>query len=377
MKFIVVRLLTNAPDRVTGERASASKVLGDAIAEASYFEDLGFDGYGIGEHHIDDAEASSPPVILGYLAASTKRIRLFTGVTVLSLLDPVRVAEDYATLDVISGGRVDIIIGKGNTEEQSKVFGYTNADQWERNRENYELLRRLLREENVTWSGTYRPSLENFTARPRPLQQPIRVWHGSATSTQSTDLAARWGDPLFSANVSGPLEQYRALVDDYRERWVGYGRDPHDALVGAGSAGLHVHRDSQQAIEEFRPRFGAGQAFARSLGAPKVFDSLEDAVARGSYFVGSPQQVIDQVHRYHDALGHEVQHTAGVGSIDDPQFRAGIELFASDVLPVLQREIPDRLWNHRPGAQTASTPDPSASLDPATLDPATNRKVYV
>ncbi len=226
MKFIVIRLLTNSPDPLTGHRASATDVLGDAIAEASYFEQLGFDGYGIGEHHIDDAEASSPAVILGYLAASTKRIRLFTGVTVLSLLDPVRVAEDYATVDVLSGGRVDLIIGKGNTEEQSKVFGYTNDDQWERNRENYELLHRLLREEHVTWNGVYRPALQSFTSRPRPVQQPIRVWHGSATSTQSTDLAAKWGDPLFSANVSGPLEQYRTLVDDYRKRWVDYGRDP-------------------------------------------------------------------------------------------------------------------------------------------------------
>ena len=253
-------------------------MLGDAIAEATYFEELGFDGYGIGEHHINDAEASSPPVILGYLAASTKRIRLFTGVTVLSLLDPVRVAEDYATLDVISGGRVEIIIGKGNTEEQARVFGYTNDDQWDRNRENYELLHRLLREERVTWYGPYRPPLHEFTARPRPLQQPIRVWHGSATSTLSTELAAKWGDPLFSANVSGPLEQYQTLVDDYRKRWVDYGRDPADALVGAGSAGLHVHRDSQTAIAEYRPTLRGRPGVRPQLGAPQAFDSLEDAI---------------------------------------------------------------------------------------------------
>ncbi len=354
MKFIVIRLLTNPPDPDTGRRASATEVLGNAVEEAAYFEEIGFDGYGIGEHHIDDAEASSPAVILGYLAASTKRIRLFTGVTVLSLLDPVRVAEDFATVDVLSGGRVDLIIGKGNTEEQSKVFGYTNDDQWERNRENYELLHRLLREEEVTWNGIYRPALDKFTSRPRPVQQPIRVWHGSATSTLSTDLAAKWGDPLFSANVSGPLEQYRTLVDDYRKRWVDYGRDPGDALVGAGSAGLHVHRDSQRAIDEFRPRFEAFQAFGRRLGVPATFTSLEDAIARGSYFVGSPAQVVDQVHRYHDALGHQVQHTAGIGALGDPIARAGIELFAAEVLPNLQRDIPDRLWDRWPNRDQPS-----------------------
>ena len=201
---------------------------------------------------------------------------------------------------------------------------------------------------SVTWNGVYRPALDRFTSRPRPVQQPIRVWHGSATSTLSTDLAAKWGDPLFSANVSGPLEQYQALVDDYRKRWVDYGRDPADALVGAGSAGLHVHRDSRRAVDEFRPRYEAQQAFARRLGVPPTFTSLEDAIERGSYFVGSPAQVVDQVHRYHEALGHEVQHTAGIGRADDPISRAGIELFASEVLPHLQRDIPDRLWDRWP-----------------------------
>ena len=225
---------------------------------------------------------------------------------------------------MISGGRVELIIGKGNTEEQSRVFGYTNDDQWERNRENYELLHRLLREERVTLERVV-PARRSTRSRhgPGPLQQPIRVWHGSATSTQSTELAAKWGDPLFSANVSGPLEQYQTLVDDYRKRWVDYGRDPADALVGAGSAGLHVHRDSQTAIDEFRPRYEAQQAFARRLGVPPTFASLEDAIERGSYFVGSPQQVIEQIHRYHEALGHEVQHTAGIGRPDDPISRRG------------------------------------------------------
>ena len=112
---------------------------------------------------------------------------------------------------------------------------------------------------------------------------------------------------------------------------------------------------------EYRPRFEAGQAFARSLGAPKVFDSLEDAIDRGSYFVGSPQQVIEQIHRYHDALGHEVQHTAGIGSPDDPTARAGIELFATEVMPVIRRGLPDRLWDVPPDRGSGGTcPDVGA-----------------
>ena len=360
MKFFVVRLLTNTPDPTTGVRASASTVLGDALREAPVFEDLGFDAYAIGEHHINDAEASSPPVILGHIAATTKRLRLFTGVTVLPLLDPVRVAEDYATLDVISGGRVEIIIGKGNTEEQSRVFGYTNDDQWDRNAEKYELLRRLLREEDVTWAGTYRPPLDHFTSRPRPLQDPIRIWHGSATSTRSTDLAARWGDPLFSANVSGPLEQYRrSSTTTASGGWPTGGTRPTRSSVPARPACTSTRTPSGP-WPSSGPSYEAFQSYARANGLPQQFASLEDAVARGSYFVGSPQQVLEQFHRYHDAFGHEVQHVGNIGSLDDPVRRRSIDLFAERVLPVLHDTFPDRLWDG-PAAPPSAGPRPPRS----------------
>jgi alkanesulfonate monooxygenase SsuD/methylene tetrahydromethanopterin reductase-like flavin-dependent oxidoreductase (luciferase family) len=141
-------------------------------------------------------------------------------VTTLSLLDPVRAFEDYATLDHLCGGRLELIIGKGNEAAQAQLFHVTVEDQWERNREGYELFRRLWREDKVTWNGKFRPSLEAAETWPRPLQQPIRVWHGSATSRDSVELAAKWGDPLFSANVTNPIEPYAALVRYYRERWA-------------------------------------------------------------------------------------------------------------------------------------------------------------
>lgn len=338
MKVVALTLLSHRDPSVSArDRLLAAGDLAVTV------EELGLDGFAVGEHHNAGFVASSPAVVLAHVAARTSRVRLLTGVTVLSLLDPVRVAEEYATLDQLSGGRLDLIIGKGNTELQSRVFGYTNDDQWERLTEKYELLRRLWREEDVHWSGTYRPALDGVTTYPRPLQSPPRTWHGSATSRVSTELAARWGDPLFSANVSGELAQYKALVDDYRERWAAYGRDPADALVGAGSSGLFVARTSQEALATYRPVFDAGVADLRAHGVEPQFGTLEDAVERGSLLVGSPQQVVDKVGRYHEALGHEVLHTGDNDRLDPDVHRGSLELFAAEVLPVL-RTLPSRPW---------------------------------
>jgi alkanesulfonate monooxygenase SsuD/methylene tetrahydromethanopterin reductase-like flavin-dependent oxidoreductase (luciferase family) len=197
VKFLAITLIVHAPHPVTGERKSTRERFREVIDNAVLAEALGFDGFGVGERHERPFISSSPPVVLSHIAALTKRIRLFTAVTTLSLLDPVRAYEDYATLDNLSGGRLELIIGKGNGAAQRELFHVTTDDQWDRNIESYELFRRLWREDKVTWSGRYRPDLHEAETWPRPLQQPIRVWHGSATSRQSVDLAARYGEPLF------------------------------------------------------------------------------------------------------------------------------------------------------------------------------------
>jgi alkanesulfonate monooxygenase SsuD/methylene tetrahydromethanopterin reductase-like flavin-dependent oxidoreductase (luciferase family) len=292
-------------------------------------------------------------VVLSHVAAKTSRIKLFTGVTTLSLLDPVRAFEDYSTLDHLSGGRLELIIGQGTGAAQAQLFHVTAADQWDRNKESYELFRRLWREDEVSWTGRFRPSLDQAETWPRPLQQPIRVWHGSATSKESVDLAAKWGDPLFSANVTNPIEPYAELIRYYRERWEFYGHDPDDALVGAGTAGYYAARTSQQAIETYRPIFDARAAFIRSLGVEPVFPTLEDAIERSSALIGSPQQIIDKVHRYHERFGHEVMHLqADADGLTDDQHRTSLELFQSDIAPVLRREIPSRPF---PSAEAVPT----------------------
>jgi alkanesulfonate monooxygenase SsuD/methylene tetrahydromethanopterin reductase-like flavin-dependent oxidoreductase (luciferase family) len=282
-------------------------------------------------------------VVLSNIAARTSKIGLFTAVTTLSLLDPVRAFEDYSTLDNLSGGRLELIIGKGNGAAQAELFHVTAADQWDRNREGYELFRMLWDNEHVTWSGRFRPPLDNAKALPRPLQKRIRIWHGSATSKDSVDLAARYGDPIFSANVTYPIEPYAELVRHYRRRWEFYGHRPEDALVGAGTAGFHIAPTSQQAVAEYQLTFESRLAFQRRAGLPVVFDSIEDFVDRSSALVGSPQQVIDNVGRYHEQLGHEVIHlSADADGVTVSQRRRSLELFQSNVAPVLRERIPSR-----------------------------------
>ena len=346
MKFLLITLITHAPDPVTGEKKSPADRLRGVLDKAVLAEELGFDGFAVGERHEDPFISSSPPVVLSNIAARTSKIGLFTGVTTLSLLDPVRAFEDYSTLDNLSDGRLELIIGKGNGAAQAELFHVTTDDQWDRNREGYELFRLLWENGHVTWSGRFRPPLVNAKALPRPLQSRIRIWHGSATSTDSVDLAARHGDPIFSANVSNPIEPYAALVRHYRERWEFYGHQPEDALVGAGTAGFYVTPTSQEAVATYRPMFEARLATQRRVGIPVVFESIEDFVERSSALVGSPEQVIDKVGRYHDQLGHEVMHlSADVDAVTANQQRRSLELFQSDVAPVLRERIPSRPLN--------------------------------
>ncbi|GAA3881770.1 LLM class flavin-dependent oxidoreductase [Saccharothrix violaceirubra] len=327
----------------TGSVSTTAR-LREVVDNAVLAEELGYDGYAVGERHERPFISSSPPVVLSHIAARTERIRLYTAVTTLSLLDPVRAVEDYSTLDHLSGGRLDLMIGKGNGSAQRDLFHVTPEDQWDRNIEGYELFRRLWREDKVTWSGRFRPPLVDAEVWPRPLQRPIRVWHGSATSAASVEVAAKWGDPLFSANVTNPIEPYAELIELYRERWKHYGH-PGEPVVGAGTAGFYVARSSQEALATFRPLFEARLKLWRDHGQEPVFPTLEDFVERSSALVGSPAQVAEKVLRYHERFGHTVIHLhADADGLTPQQHRGSLELFQDAVAPVLNRTIGDPVW---------------------------------
>ncbi|MGW3409210.1 LLM class flavin-dependent oxidoreductase [Streptomyces sp. NPDC000888] len=376
MKFLAITLIVHAPDPVTGLKKPTNERFREVIDNALLAEELGFDGFGVGERHERPFISSSPPVVLSHIAALTSRIRLFTAVTTLSLLDPVRAYEDYATLDHLSGGRLELIIGKGNGTAQRELFHVTPEDQWDRNAESYEVFRQLWRQNKVTAATRFRPELSEAEVWPRPFQQPIRVWHGSATSKESVDLAARYGDPLFSANVTNPIEPYAELIRYYRERWEFHGHDPDRIAVGAGTAGYYAARTSQEAIAAYRPVFEGQLAFQKRLGLEPVFPTLEDFVERSSALIGSPQQVIEKVHRYHEQFGHTVLHLhADASGLTGAQHRASLELFQSDIAPVLRRGIPDPpfAWGPvfaEPSAASAGPPVTHAPERASTTAPA-------
>ncbi|MYS23031.1 Flavin-dependent oxidoreductase, luciferase family (includes alkanesulfonate monooxygenase SsuD and methylene tetrahydromethanopterin reductase) [Streptomyces sp. DvalAA-14] len=363
MRFLAITLIVHTPDHRTGVKKPTLDRFREVVGNAVLAEELGFDGFGVGERHERPFISSSPPVVLSHIAALTSRIRLFTAVTTLSLLDPVRAYEDYATLDHLSGGRLELIVGKGNGAAQRELFHVTTEDQWDRNAESYELFRRIWRQDKVTADPRFRPQLKDAEVWPRPLQQPIRVWHGSATSRASVDLAARYGDPLFSANVTHPIEPYAELVRHYRQRWQHYGHDPALATVGAGTAGYYAARTSQEALATYRPVFEGQLALQKSLGAAPVFATLEDFVERSSALIGSPQQIIDKVHRYHEEFGHTVLHLhADAGGLTEAQHRGALELFQSDIAPALRRGIPDPPWPWAPAGPAPTTTQEGGAL---------------
>lgn len=352
MRFQVLDIVFNPPHPVTGEAVAPSDRLNRVVETAVLAEELGFDSFAVGERHAGEVLSSAPTVILGAVAARTSRILLSTGVTVLSLLDPIRVAEDLATVDQLSRGRLEIVIGKGNEVLQYPLLGLDIDKQYEYLQENYELLRLLLSEEDVSWTGRHRHALEHATTLPRPFAGPFRIWHGSATSQFAVDLAARYGDPIVSANALQPRENYQVLIDRYRERYAEHGHDPAYGFVGSGSGGLFLADTTEEAIEQYRPIYeGQVAAAARrgygpdAVGKAPSFRTVEDAVERGPALVGSPERVAEKILDYHASYGHDLQSVSVNHLIPASQQEDVLRRFAEEVVPVVKAEVKTDLWS--------------------------------
>ena len=340
MRFQLLDIVFNPPHPVTGEAVPPSDRLQRVIDHAVLAEDLGFDSFAVGERHAGDVLSSAPTVILGAVAARTSRILLSTGVTVLSLLDPVRVAEDLATVDQLSRGRLEIVIGKGNEVLQYPLLGLDIAKQYEYLEENYELLRLLLSGEDVSWEGRHRPSLEHATTLPRPFSGPFRIWHGSATSRFAVELAARWGDPIVSANALQPRESYQVLIDHYRERYAAHGHDPQYGYVGSGSGGLFLADTTEAAVEQYRPLYDPA-----AVGKVTSFRTIEEAVERGPALVGSPERVAEKILDYHRSYGHDLQSVSVNHLLEPSRQEDVLRRFAEEVVPLVQAEVGTTLWS--------------------------------
>ena len=349
MRFQLLDILPHIENPVTGRLVSPADRYAQAIATARRADELGFDAVAIGERHAGPFLSSAVTVVLGAIAATTTRVRIQTGVCVLSILDPVRVAEDYAAIDQISRGRLELVIGKGNEARQLPLFGIGVDQQWELLAAKYELLRRLWREENVNWDGGFRPPLHDATTLPRPFAGAPRIWHGSATTRTSAALAGTWGDPLFSANAIQPRDNYRVLIEHYRDEYERHGHDPRQAYVGAGSGFLFLADTTQQAKKYYGPVYERMVAFFNqpgnhTAGNEMMFRDIDHAMAEGPVLVGSPQQIIDKIGYFHEGFGHDLQAFSLPTMLPHEQQLDMLERLASEVVPVIRKQIPTTLW---------------------------------
>lgn len=350
VSIIGLDIVPNSPPPGGGQALTEHERLHQVIENAILFEEFGFDGFSVGERHHAPFLSSSPPVILSHIAARTSRLRLFTGVTLLSVLDPVRVAEDYATLDQLSNGRLELIVGKGNGPEQSELFGIAREQAWATQHENYELLRALWSHEPVNWEpnpdapAIRRTPLKNAVTYPRPYQDRIPAWHGSSTSTETVELAAKHGDPIWVANRQKSAEGYQPLVDHYREAWVAAGREPADARVGAGFSVL-LTETQKEAEEIFRPIYEQHLASQvdtfNNFDPATLFHSFEDYIERSSFLIGTPEKALEKLRRYHEVYGFSAISIDGhEGFYPRDAWLRSLELMRDEVAPELERFAP-------------------------------------
>ena len=315
---------------------------------AKHAEEVGLDVFATGEHHNPPFIPSSPTTMLGYIAAQTERIILSTSTTLITTNDPVKIAEDFAMLQHVADGRVDVMLGRGNTAPVYPWFGRNIQDSVELSVENYSLLRRLWDEDVVNWEGKYRTPLHGFTSTPRPLDgvAPF-VWHGSIRTPQIAEIAAYYGDGFFANNIFWPKEHYQQLIGLYRERYEHYGHGTADqAIVGLGGQ-FFMRRNSQDAVREFRPYFDNAPVYGHG-------PSLEDFTSQTPLTVGSPQEVIEKTLSFREFFGDYQRQLFLVDHAGLPlkTVLEQLDLFGSDVLPTLRKEFAARKPAHVPDGPT-------------------------
>jgi putative FMN-dependent luciferase-like monooxygenase len=338
MHFGVFTVGDVTPDPTTGRVPTEAERIRSMIELAVRAEDVGLDVVAFGEHHNPPFVPSSPTTMLGYVAARTERIILSTSTTLITTNDPVKIAEDYAMLQHLAGGRVDLMMGRGNTGPVYPWFGQDIRNGIQLAFENYALLHRLWREDVVDWEGNFRTPLTGFTSTPRPLDGvPPFVWHGSIRSPEIAEQAAYYGDGFFHNNIFWPKEHTERMVALYRRRFEHYGHGPADqAIVGLGGQ-VFMRANSQDAVREFRPYFDKAPVYG---GGP----SLEDFMAQTPLTVGSPQQVIDRTLTFREYVGDYqrqlflIDHAGLPWSVVMDQ----LEMLGALVIPVLRREFAAR-----------------------------------
>jgi len=308
-----------------------------------FAEKAGLDVFGIGEHHRKEFLDSAPAVILAAAAARTQRIRLTSAVTVLSAADPVRVFQNFATLDLISKGRAEMVVGRGSSIEAFPLFGFSLDDYDELFIEKLDLLLKIRDSESVTWSGKFRPSLRNLPVYPRPMQDPLPFWIGVGGTPASFVRAGRLGLPLMVAVIGGETHRFRPLIDLYREAWAKAGHAAENLKVGLHSIG-YVGQTREEAIHDFYPGYAKTMnKIGRERGWPPMTLQSFNAQSgpKGALLVGSPDEVAEKILRHSEALGgiSRLTFQMDVADLTQEKLLQSIELIGAHVKPLVNQEI--------------------------------------
>src|SRR5213592_1656738 len=319
---------------------SASERLGNLVEQIEHADQLGLDSFGIGEHHRREFLDSAPTVILGAAAARTKTIRLTSAVTVLSAADPVRVFQEFATLDLLSRGRAEMVVGRGSSIEAFPLFGFDLEDYDALFAEKLGLLLEIRENEHVHWSGTFRPALTGQGVYPRPVQNPLPIWVGVGGTPQSFARAGTLGLPLMVAIIGGETRRFRPLIDVYREYGRRAGHAPDALEVGVHALG-YVAETTQQAIDDFYPGYATTVTrIGEERGWPPVTRAQFDAVRgkHGALLVGNPEEVADKILRHGEALGGiwRITFQMDVAESSQAKLLRAIELLGTKVAPALR-----------------------------------------
>ncbi len=346
-------LATFADLPLGADAGRAAQRLRELLEEIELADQLGLEVFGVGEHHRPDYAVSSPTVALAAAAARTQSIRLSSAVTVLSSADPVRVFQDFATLDLLSGGRAEIMAGRGSFTESFPLFGLDLEDYDELFAEKLALLLALRDSERVTWSGRHRPVLHDAAVYPRPLQQPLPVWIAVGGSPGSVVRAGTLGLPLMLAIIGGAPARFAPLIDLYRQAVQGreVAAAEHDAPGHAGPAvGINSHTyvadTSQRAADEYFPAYSqVMNRIGRERGWPPMSRQQFDAACSpaGHLLVGSPQQVVEKILAEHELFGHDrFLAQISIGTLPHARVLHATELFGTAVAPIVREALAPR-----------------------------------
>ncbi len=342
MEIGIYSFAENTPDPQTGRVISAGQRLRNLIEEIELADQVGLDVFGVGEHHRPDYVVSAPAVVLAAAAERTHRIRLTSAVSVLSSDDPVRVFQDFATLDLLSGGRAEIMAGRGSFIESFPLFGYDLRHYDELFEEKLDLLLKLREGPRVTWSGRHRPALENLAVYPRPLQDRLPIWIAVGGTPQSVVRAGRLGLPLALAIIGGAPARFVPLIQLYRES---ASRAGHDAAALPVSINVHgfIAGDSKQAADAaFPPYFEVMGRIGRERGWPSPSRAQFDAERslQGALLIGSADEVVEKIIYQHELFGNQrclIQFS--VGTMPHEKTLRAIELLGTRVAPAVRREL--------------------------------------